>query len=67
MLELESVVKHYREADEEIRAVDGVSLTVSPGEIVALHGPSGRQTRELAERLCADPRVLGFEIEPRNP
>lgn len=33
----------------------------------ALHGPSGRQTRELAERLCADPRVLGFEIEPRNP
>lgn len=33
----------------------------------ALHGPSGRQTRELAERLCADDRVLGFEIEPRNP
>lgn len=33
----------------------------------ALHGPSGRQTRELAERLCADERVLGFEIEPRNP
>jgi putative Mg2+ transporter-C (MgtC) family protein len=33
----------------------------------ALHGPSGDQTRELAERLCADDRVLGFEIEPRNP
>jgi putative Mg2+ transporter-C (MgtC) family protein len=33
----------------------------------ALRGPSGRQTRELAERLCADDRVLGFEIEPRNP
>jgi CHASE2 domain-containing sensor protein len=41
------------------------------GEVIALdaalHGPSGRQTRELAERLCADPRVLGFKIEPRNP
>lgn len=33
----------------------------------ALHGPSGRQTRELAERLCADDRIMGFEIEPRNP
>lgn len=33
----------------------------------ALHGPSGGQTRELAERLCGDPRVLGFKIEPRNP
>jgi putative Mg2+ transporter-C (MgtC) family protein len=33
----------------------------------ALHGPSGGQTRELAERLCGDGRVLGFEIEPRNP
>jgi len=33
----------------------------------ALRSPSGAQTRELAERLCADERVLGFEIEPRNP
>ncbi len=41
MLELEEVVKHYRPAGEEVRAVDGVSLTVPPGEMVALHGPSG--------------------------
>lgn len=41
MLELRSVVKHYREGGEEIRAVDGVNLTVTPGELVALHGPSG--------------------------
>lgn len=32
-----------------------------------LHGPSGSQTRQLAERLCADPRILGFAIDPRNP
>lgn len=31
-----------------------------------LHGPSGGQTSELAQRLCADPRVVQFEIEPRN-
>jgi putative ABC transport system ATP-binding protein len=41
MLELERVVKHYRGAAEEVRAVDGVDLTLGPGEMVALHGPSG--------------------------
>jgi putative ABC transport system ATP-binding protein len=41
VLELEQVVKHYRGAGEEVHAVDGVSLTVSPGEMLALHGPSG--------------------------
>jgi putative ABC transport system ATP-binding protein len=42
MLRIENVVKHYRVGDGEIvRAADGVSLTVSPGEMVALYGPSG--------------------------
>jgi putative ABC transport system ATP-binding protein len=40
-LELRSVVKHYPSAGETIRAVDGVSLTVDEGELVALYGPSG--------------------------
>ncbi len=40
-LELERVVKHYRGAGEEVRAVAGVSLAIEPGEMVALHGPSG--------------------------
>jgi putative ABC transport system ATP-binding protein len=41
-LELRSVIKHYACGDGEIvRAVDGVSLTISAGEFVALYGPSG--------------------------
>jgi putative ABC transport system ATP-binding protein len=41
VLELKGVVKHYRGAGEEVRAVDGVTMTVAPGEMVALQGPSG--------------------------
>jgi ABC-type lipoprotein export system ATPase subunit len=41
MLELERVVKRYRRGGEQVHAVDGVSLTLREGEMLALHGPSG--------------------------
>jgi putative ABC transport system ATP-binding protein len=42
MLELSDLVKHYPAVGgEPVRAVDGVSLSVQPGEMVALYGPSG--------------------------
>jgi putative ABC transport system ATP-binding protein len=40
-LELDQVVKHYRGSGETVKAVDGVSLLVERGELVALYGPSG--------------------------
>jgi putative ABC transport system ATP-binding protein len=42
MLELRDLVKHYPAVGgESVRAVDGVSLKVDAGEMVALYGPSG--------------------------
>ena len=40
-LTLRGVVKHYPSAGETVRAVNGVTLEIQPGEIVALYGPSG--------------------------
>jgi putative ABC transport system ATP-binding protein len=40
-LALREVVKHYPSGGETVRAVDGVTIEVQAGEILALYGPSG--------------------------
>jgi len=41
VLSISNLVKTYRRAGKEVRAVDGVALAVAPGEFVAVQGPSG--------------------------
>jgi putative ABC transport system ATP-binding protein len=70
----ENVSKSFREGRDEVRVLRGVSLTVSPGEVVALEGPSGSgKTTFLSILGCiltaSSGRVVidGHSVDPRKP
>ncbi len=41
IIEIDNVVKTYDSGNQQVRALNGVSLTVARGEMVAIMGPSG--------------------------
>ncbi len=69
MLELRDLVKHYSAVGgETIRAVDGVSLEVAAGEMVALYGPSGSGKTTLLSMIAKllDPTSGAVLIDGRD-
>ncbi|GAB2638323.1 ABC transporter ATP-binding protein [Nocardia goodfellowii] len=53
MLELTDVIKEYRVGGQSVRALDGVSLRIEPGEFTSIIGPSGSGKSTLLHLLGA--------------
>ena len=49
LIELKDVYKIYHMGDEDVHALDGVSLTIDKGEFVAIVGQSGRSEEHTSE------------------
>ena len=60
LIELTDVTKLYRVGEQEIRALDGINLTIDAGEYCAIIGPSGSGKSTLMHLLgCLDIPTTG--------
>ncbi len=68
LIDLKDITRVYRAGDVEVRALDGVSLTIARGEFVAIVGSSGSGKSTLMAILgCLDRPTSGtYELEGVN-
>nr|WP_198138575.1 ABC transporter ATP-binding protein [Moritella sp. PE36] len=60
MVTLTGISKHYKSGDEEVRALDCVSLSINKGEFLSILGPSGSGKSTLMNMLgCLDKPTFG--------
>lgn len=60
MIRLENITKVYKMGDNEVRALDGVSIHIRPHEYVAVIGPSGSGKSTLMNMIgCLDTPTSG--------
>jgi putative ABC transport system ATP-binding protein len=62
MVRAENVVKTYRKGATEIRPLDGLDLTVEPGEFICLMGPSGSGKTTLLNLIAGIDRPTSGSV-----
>ncbi len=68
LIVLNDITKVYQMGDMEVRALDGVSLTIKKGEYVAIMGPSGSGKSTMMNVIgCLDtPTTGGYELNGKQ-